>query len=241
MIEKAFILAAGLGKRLRPYTDTMPKPMVPINNRPIIDYAIEELAENGVKEIVVNTSYCAEVLQNHLAKTDHLNIIISHEKERLETGGGIKKALHHFGDDAFYIINGDALWQDPSEIDQAAIKKLAALWDDTKMDILLLCMDCNNFEAKEINGDYHFDTSGRATRSHDKSGTHMFTGIRICHPRIFNDSPDGYFSFLELMDKAEAEQRLYATDYTGVWHHISTAEDLERVDRIYKEKSHAAE
>lgn len=240
MIDKAFILAAGLGKRLRPYTDTMPKPMVPINNRPIIDYAVEDLANHGVNQIVVNTSYCAGVIHDHFVGDSKAEIILSHEEERLETGGGIKKALHYFGDEAFYIINGDALWQDPLESHKGALNQLASVWDASKMDILLLCMDCNDFEAKEVNGDYHIDKNSMATRSHDKTGTHMFTGIRICHPRIFDGSPDGYFSFLELMDKAEESGRLYAAEYKGIWHHISTAEDLERVDKIYKEASHAA-
>lgn len=240
MIEKAFILAAGLGSRLRPYTDTMPKPMVPVNGQPIIDYAIADLAAHGVREIIVNTSYCAEILQNHLKAIDSAKIIISHEDERLETGGGIKKALHHFGDEAFYIINGDALWQDPTQSHKGALSQLATLWDSSKMDILLLCMDCKDFEAYEVNGDYTIGADGKAQRSLDKSGSHMFTGVRICHPRVFEGSPDGYFSFLELMDKAQANDSLYAANYEGLWHHISTPEDLARVDAHYREEQHAA-
>ncbi|MAH05519.1 MAG: nucleotidyl transferase [Alphaproteobacteria bacterium] len=235
MIEKAFILAAGLGTRLRPYTDKAPKPMVHIGGKPIIAHTIDALAAQGVKEIVVNTSHLAHVIEDYLKTIDSPRIIISHEDERLETGGGIKKALHHFGDDPFYIINGDALWQDPEDDHEAALALLAHNWDSTKMDLLLLCMDCKKFEAKEINGDYTITADGRATRNKDKNGTHMFSGIRICHPRLFDDAPDGYFSFLELMDKAETSNRLYALPYQGVWHHISTVDDLKRVDALYQE------
>ena len=235
MIEKAFILAAGLGTRLRPYTDHAPKPMVHIGGKPIIAHTIEALAAQGVKEIVVNTSHLAHVIEDYLKTIDSPRIIISHEDERLETGGGIKKALHHFGDAPFYIINGDALWQDPQDADQAALALLSNNWDDAKMDLLLLCMDCTKFDAKEVHGDYTIAPDGQATRDKDKNGTHMFSGIRICHPRLFDGAPDGYFSFLKLMDKAEAHQRLYALPYQGIWHHISTVDDLKRVDAIYQE------
>jgi MurNAc alpha-1-phosphate uridylyltransferase len=240
MIKRGFILAAGEGTRLRPHTDTMPKPMVKIAGMPIIDYTIKALEQVGVQDIVVNTCYKAEILEAHLNQRSQPNIIISPEDTRLETGGGIKKALSYFNDEPFYIINGDALWQDPKQSHNGALTRLASLWDSEKMDILLLCMDCNNFEAKEINGDYIIDDNGLAQRDLSKQGTHMFTGIRICHPRIFEDSPEGAFSFLELMDKAEKNGRLYACGYEGQWHHISTAEDLARVDTHYRESANAA-
>ena len=240
MIKRGFILAAGEGTRLRPHKDTMPKPLVKIAGLPIIDYTIEALQQVGVQDIVVNTCYKAEVIEAHLSARTQPNIIISPEDTRLETGGGIKKALHHFNDEPFYIINGDALWQDAKPSHNGALTQLASLWDAEKMDVLLLCIDCNNFEAKEINGDYTISDNGRAKRRLDKTGSHMFTGLRICHPRIFEGCPEGAFSFLELMDKAEANGRLYAGAYDGQWHHISTADDLARVDALYREAINGA-
>ena len=221
--RKAFILAAGKGTRLRPYTDTIPKPMVEVGGKSIIRRTIEKLAKTGVTHIIVNLHHLAEVLEGHLKEISNPAIALSPESDLLETGGGIKQALHHFGDAPFYIINGDALW-DEGEI--PALDKLARVWDDEAMDILLLLQPTHRMELTGAVGDYHLAEDGKATRAKDKNGSHMFAGIRIAHPRIFDGAPDGAFSFLSLMDKAEREGRLYGVEHSGHWYHISTPEDL---------------
>lgn len=226
---RAFILAAGKGTRLRPHTDTMPKPMVDIAGTSIIRRTIAKLAEAGVTEIVVNIHHLGDVLEAHLKDVKDARIILSREEDLLETGGGIKKALHHFGDEPFYIINGDALW-DEGEI--PALEKLAHSWND-KMDILLLLQPTQRMELTGAVGDYHL-VEGKARRAKDKSGDHMFAGIRIAHPRIFDGSPDGAFSFLTLMDKAEEQRRLYGLAHSGHWYHISTPEDLQSVNDAFR-------
>lgn len=228
--DKAFILAAGKGTRLRPYTDTLPKPMVEVAGKSIIRRTIEKLGQAGVSTVVVNLHHLAEVLEDHLKGMSTPAIVLSPESDLLETGGGIKLGLHHFNDAPFYIINGDALW-DEGEI--PALDKLAHVWDGETMDILLLLQPTHRMELTGAIGDYHLASDGKATRAKDKNGSHMFAGVRIAHPRIFEGSPDGAFSFLALMDKAEREGRLYGIEHSGHWYHISTPEDLESVNALF--------
>ncbi len=215
-VDRAFILAAGKGTRLRPYTDTMPKPMVPIAGASIIMRTVEKLRAAGVKKIIVNTHHLADVIESHLAEIKDPQIIISREEELLDTGGGVKRALPHFGSDPFFIVNGDALW------------------DDARMDILLFLEPKSKMAESQFVGDYHLMPDGSAIRAKDKAGTHMFAGVRLAHPRIFKDSPDGAFSFLHLMDAAENAGRLYAMPHNAAWYHISTPEDLQDADRIFR-------
>lgn len=230
--DKAFILAAGMGTRLRPHTDVMPKPMVSIAGKSIIHRTIAKLKQEGVKEIVINLYYLADVLEEHLKDIQEPCIILSHEDELLDTGGGIKKALSHFDNKPFYIINGDALWDDKLP---PALTRLSSLWNDEKMDILMLLEPKDKMIAGFV-GDYNCDANGMATRNKDKNGEFMFAGVRIAHPRIFKDSPDGKFSFLSLMDKAQEQQRLYGMVHDDAWYHISTPEDLDMVSALYKKR-----
>lgn len=235
--DKAFILAAGMGSRLRPYTDTMPKPMVPVAGKSIIHRTLEKLAKEGVSEVVVNAHYLAPILQDHLKLLQHPKIIFSHEEELLDTGGGVKKMLHIFGDQPFYMINGDALWEENPR--NTALSRLSAAWDTNRMDMILLLQKSEVMTLTHGVGDYDLMPDGRAVRRSDKGGTHMFAGIRILHPRLFEGTPDGAFSFLSLMDKAQQNDRLFAIEHDGQWHHISTPEELERVDAAYRKEGRA--
>jgi N-acetyl-alpha-D-muramate 1-phosphate uridylyltransferase len=227
----AFILAAGMGTRLRPYTDTIPKPMVEINGKSIIHRTIEKLKSEGVTKIVVNVHHLADVLKNHLLRMDGIEIIISHEDVLLDTGGGIKRALYHFNDAPFYIINGDALWDDKNP---CALSRLSGLWDDSKMDILLM-LQPQNLMPEGFVGDYDC-ANNIVTRNLEKQGFHMFAGVRIAHPRIFDESPDGAFSFLTLMDAAQSKGQLHGMIHDDAWYHISTPRDLETVNQLFQKR-----
>ena len=226
--EQAFILAAGRGERLRPYTDNVPKPMVNVGGETLIDRTLDKLVDAGVTHVTINLSYKAEILQKHLARRKAPYIYYSFEEEPLDTGGGVKNAIRMFGNKPFFVIAGDALWVDPPE--ENILKSLAKKWDDKNMDILTYMQPIERMRLTNGLGDYDLSEDGKVIRSHDKTGKYMWTNIRINHPRIFKDAPDGSFSFLELMDKAEAEGRFYALENPGDWHHISTPEDLERVN-----------
>lgn len=226
--DHAFILAAGMGKRLRPYTDSVPKPMVAVGGRPIIDRTIDRLIGAGVKHITVNTHYMADAIENHLRQRNDVEIIFSREETLLDTGGGIKKALHTMGGKPFYVIAGDAVWTDGPSGD--SLLRLADAWHPQTMDILTLMQPLSGMVLTDGVGDFDIAPDGRTIRRPDKSGAYMWTNIRINSPAVFNDTPDGAFSFLQLMDRTEAAGRFHALEHDGQWHHISTAAELERVN-----------
>lgn len=265
--ETAFLLAAGKGTRLRPHTDHTPKPMVPVAGESIIRRTLKKLARSGVTKTVINLHHLGTVLEEHLKDWQEPSIVFSHEDELLETGGSARKALPLIGTEPFYMINGDALWEDdgaegseeilrgsagesPTNItahnlsagtgsataaeNYTALSALAALWDAGKMDILLLLQPVAAMALTIGVGDYTLDENGIAHRARQRDGDMMFTGIRIVHPRIFKDTPGDAFSFLTLMDRAEEQGRLYGLAHQGQWHHISTPEELSRVDAHYR-------
>ncbi len=232
---KAFILAAGFGTRLRPYTDDKPKPMVEVNGRSLIYRTLDKLRTAKISEVVVNVHYKADILVQHLnnytAQHGDIIIHISQESDILDTGGGVKNALHYFEDKPFYVIAGDNLWED-SQI--SALERLAKVWDSSKMDILTLMQPLENMKLTKGVGDYDLLENGLVRRSIDKNGSYMWSNIRLNHPIIYKDVKSYKFSFLDIMDKCEAKGRFYALIHNGNWHHISTPEDLRSVDEYYK-------
>lgn len=233
--EKAFILAAGFGTRMRPYTDYVPKPMVEVAGRSLIYRTLDKLVAAGVKDVVVNMHYLADVLQKHLEAYPQQSIKIhtSFEPEILDTAGGITNVLPFFGDDPFFVIAGDALWTDGAV---PALARLAQQWDDGRMDIMTLMQPLGRMYLTKGVGDYDVLEGGHVRRSHDKTGSAMWTNIRLNHPRIFKDIPKGPQSFLGVMGACEAAGRFYAFEHDGDWHHISTPADLEAVNAVFREE-----
>lgn len=232
--EKAFILAAGEGRRLRPYTHHCPKPMVKIAGQTLIDRALSQLAADNIQDVVVNLHYLGHMLRQHLASRDDFKITLSEEEQLLDTGGGIKKMIAEMGADPFFVTSGDAFWTDGPK--QTAIQRMCDMWDSTKMDILILLQPIENMKLTKGLGDYEIADDGKAVRSADKTGTHMWTSLRICAPHVFDQTPHGAFSFLEILDRCENEGRLYALVHDADWHHISTPDDLERVHNAIVEE-----
>ena len=232
--NKAFILAAGLGTRLRPYTDDRPKPLVEVAGRTLLDRTLDHLHDAGVNEAVLNLHYLPEKIPEHLKSRNDFTFHYSTENDLLDTGGGIKKALEYF-DDPFFVLSGDGLWNNSSGAN--TLQTMVDTWNPEVMDILILLQPVSNMKLTHGVGDYDINEDGRAIRSLDKTGKYMFTSMRINHPRIFKNTPDGAFSYLDLLDKAQYEGRLYGLIHEGDWHHISTPADLERVNEAYKEPS----
>lgn len=235
--NKAFILAAGLGTRMRPLTDERPKPMVEINGRSLIYHILDRLRQIQVLDVVVNTHYFADMLRTHLEEymrdNPQMNITISHEENILDTGGGIAKALLHFEDENFFVIAGDAYWEDSSV---PALQVLVDAWDQRKMDVLSWMQSTDSMSLTKGVGDYDIARDGRVKRSLDKSGTHMWTNIRINSARIYIDLPVKNLSVLPTLDHVEKNGRYYAIETDSIWHHISTPEDLARVNDAVKGK-----
>lgn len=229
--EKAFILAAGYGTRMRPLTNARPKPLVEIAGRPLLDYILDHLLDAEIREVVVNAHYHGDQIIGWAAdrsKRFDLPIHVSVEEVLLETGGGVKKALPYFDGAPFYVTVGDAFWVNaPGE---NSLLTLAENWNPDVMDMLITLQDIETMVLTKGLGDYELNVDGRCVRSLDKTGTYMFSNIRINHPRVFDDTPEGSFSFLECLDKTESQGRLYGLAHAGDWHHISTPEDLARVN-----------
>lgn len=228
MTQTAFILAAGKGTRLRPYTNNLPKPMVTIKGKPLIEHIHDKCIEIGIKNIIINLFYLGEKITNHFKNNIETKIDFSVEEKILDTGGGIKNALHLIKEEEFFLINGDAFWIDaPNE---KTLQTVMDQWNPDDMDILLLLEPVENMTLTGAIGDYDIDADGRTIRSKDKTGKYMFTGVRLTKKSIFINTPDGPFSFLELMDKAQKNGKLYGVIHKGDWHHISTPQDLESVN-----------
>lgn len=237
-IEKAFILAAGLGTRMQPITFSIPKPMVEVAGQSLLSRTLDGLIEAGIKEVVINTHHLPQHIRGILSERKDIAINFSHEPVLLDTAGGIKKMLRIFGNDPFYVLSGDGLWTDRKG--ENALKKLASTWNPNTMDILILLQPVCSMTLTAGVGDYDIRPDGRALRSRGRNGTHMFTSMRINHPRIFAGLTAAPSSYLPLLDRAESQGRLFAIEHTGEWHHISTPEDLKAVDTAFKERNNAA-
>ena len=183
---------------------------------------------------MINTHYLADKIPAALKNYAGLNIEYSYEPEILDTGGGLKKALPFFKNEPFFVLSGDGLWDDGP--DETTLKQMSAHWNPETMDILIALQPTHTMHLTQGVGDYDIDSEGRALRAHDRNGAHMFTSMRIHHPRIFDNAPNEPFSYLKLLDEAQNNKRLYGIIHDGAWHHISTPDDLTSVNAHYSDK-----
>jgi len=217
------VLAAGLGTRLRPVTETIPKPLIEINGRALIDHAIDRLALAGVERVVVNTHYKAAMMAAHLARRDHPRIELSEEAELLDTGGGVARALPLLGE-AFFVVNSDVFWLDGKEF---ALLRLASAFDPASMDAVLLLQRRVTAIGYEGDGDFFLDPAGRPRRRREREvAPYLFAGIQLLHHRLFDEVPGPIFSLVRLFDRAEAAGRLGAIVHDGEWYHVGTPQGL---------------
>lgn len=224
------ILAAGRGERLRPLTDTMPKPMIPVAGRSMIDRSMDRLAKHGVRRIVVNVHHLGEQIAAHLGSRAQ----IVREDRLLETGGSVKNALPLLGDGPYFILNGDGLWRDGA---QPMLSRMEAAWDPARMDALLLLHPIETAIGREAKdrGDYFLEADGRARhRGSAASAPYLFASVSICDSRLMRNSPDGPFSLLKLWTRVEAEGRLFGLVHDGDWFHVGTPQALAEAERLLK-------
>jgi len=239
LIKKGFVLAAGLGTRMRHLTENCPKPLLTVNGKTMLDYALDSLVRAGVEEAVVNTFYFAEQVEAQLAKRSDIKITVSREDELLETGGGVKKAIEFFGNEPFYVLNSDVIWLDG---EKDSLTEMADKWDSDKMDLMLLLHHVKTAQFHDDVADYYMEEKfdkpvmtkyGRS----DKEPNYIVAGPRIVHPRLFDGFHAGKKSFLELFIKAEDKGTLYGLHHEGEWFHIGTPEALEEANKIFARKS----
>ncbi len=223
-LNRAMVLAAGLGVRMRPITLTQPKPLIPIGGRSMLDRALDELAGIGVGDVVVNVHYLAPLIEEHLRNRDRPTIRISFEAALLETGGGVTNALSLLGDEPFFVVNGDVLWRNGR---QPSLAQLAEAWDPVRMDGLLLLHPTATACGYSGPGDFFPLADGRLERRGQRpSAPMLFAGLQILHPRLFIDAPTGAFSLNILYDRAIATERLFGVLHRGGWCHVGTPADI---------------
>jgi N-acetyl-alpha-D-muramate 1-phosphate uridylyltransferase len=217
------VLAAGLGTRLRPVTDAIPKPLVEINGRPLLDHALDRLTAAGVESVVVNVHYKARMLAERLARLDRPRIELSEEAELLDTGGGVAQALPLLGE-AFFVVNGDVFWLDNKD---SVLLRLAGAFDPAAMDGVLLLQRTVTAVGYDGSGDYFLDPLGKPRRRREREvAPYLFAGIQLLHRRLFDAAPGRVFSLVRLFDRAEAAGRLSAIVHDGEWYHVGTPEGL---------------
>lgn len=222
--KNAMVLAAGFGKRLRPITEKLPKPLVQVHGRTLIDRTIDRLEDAGVTKVVVNVHHLGEQISRHMLDRESPEIVISREKEILDTGGGIANALPLLGDEPFFASNADTLWLNGS---QDALKRMTLEWDSDKMDGLLLLHSTVEAYGYSGRGDFCADPMGLLTRRPESEvSPFLYTGVQILHPRMFDGIDDDIFSMNLLYNRAMENQRLYGIIHDGEWFHVGTPEGL---------------
>jgi MurNAc alpha-1-phosphate uridylyltransferase len=219
--SRAFVLAAGLGQRMRPLTNTKPKPLIEVNGRPLIDYGFDRLREAQCELAVVNVHYLADQIEAWAKQQKWPRIVISNEREeRLDTGGGIAKALHLLGDKPFFVLNSDSFWID-GQI--PALERLKQRWADARMDCLLLLCPLEKTVGFDGQGDFVIGPNGRLARCADANGKPLaYIGAYLVHPRLFHDCPSGKFSMNMIWNRAISGGRLYGLEHEGIWLHVGT-------------------
>jgi len=219
MPRRAMVLAAGMGVRMKPLTDRIPKPLVKVGGKPMIDYVLDRLDAVGVERVVINVHYLADVLERHLA--GRKNIVISDERDQiLETGGGVVRALPLLGAAAFFLVNSDTIWIDGV---QPNLARLAAAFDAKRMDALLLLAPTATSVGYSGRGDYAMAPSGELERRGERAVVpFVYAGAAIFSPALFVDAPTGPFSLTRLFNRAEEAGRLHGLRLEGVWMHVGT-------------------
>ena len=225
----AMILAAGLGTRMRPLTDKMPKPLVRVAGKPLLDHVLDRLGDVGVTKAVVNVHYLPDKIVQHVANRKQPQVVISDERDVvLGTGGGVVKALPLLGGAPFYHLNADTMWIDGV---QPNLSRLADAFDPSRMDILLLMAPTANSIGYSGCGDYGMNADGSLRkRKEHQVVPFVYAGVAIMSPAIFANAPKGEFSLTKIFDAANDQERLFGLRLDGLWMHVGTPEAIQAAE-----------
>ena len=229
MIRSAMILAAGRGERMRPLTDTTPKPMIPVAGRSMLDRSMDRLQQHGIRNLVINVHHLGEQIASHVGPA---RAHVIREDKLLETGGSVKNALPLLGEEPFFVLNGDGLWTDGAV---PMLKRLETAWNPARMDALLLLHPMADAIGREPSdrGDYFLDDNGKARhRGAEPTAPYLFASISICDSRLFRNAPDGPFSLVKLWHRAQAAGHLYGMVHDGKWFHVGTPRALAEAEQV---------
>lgn len=229
-LTHGMVLAAGLGLRMRPLTETTPKPLLTLEGRPLLDRALDGFAAAGIGQAVVNAHWLADQVAAAIAGRAAPRCVLQREAVLLETGGGVLRALPQLGAGPFVVANGDSVWLDGPT---PALIRLAAAFDPERMDGLLLLVRAAQVEGEVGRGDFLVDPLGAIRRPREREiAPYIFAGVQILSPALFTGAPgpDVPFSLNLLYDRAMENGRLFALVHDGHWFHLSTPPDLERAE-----------
>jgi MurNAc alpha-1-phosphate uridylyltransferase len=233
--DTAMVMAAGLGKRMRPLTATRPKPLVELAGKALIDHVLDRLRTAGVSKIVVNVHYLADSLEAHLAnKADDFDVKVSDERSQLlETGGGMIRAEPMIDADPFLAVNSDNFWIDgPAD----TLRLLASHWREGEMDALLLLVPQARAGNHVGQGDFHMGADGKLSRRRKgRVAPYVFTGIQMVAKRLLRDAPDGPFSTNILWDRAIAEGRCFGAVHQGLWFDVGSPAAITATERALQD------
>jgi N-acetyl-alpha-D-muramate 1-phosphate uridylyltransferase len=223
-IKAAMVLAAGFGTRMRPLTDRLPKPLVKLAGRTLLDHVLDRIADAGIEHAVVNVHHFAGQIEAHLMTRTAPKITISDEREAiLETGGGVKQALPHFGGRPFLVHNSDSVWIES----KANLRSLMSAWAPRKMSALLLLAQRDSSIGYEARGDFHLDGLARLKRKvAGEEAPYIYAGAAILKPQLFEGIAERAFSLNAIFDRAISENGLYGAVLEGTWMHVGTPEAL---------------
>ncbi|UDF31399.1 UNVERIFIED_ORG: nucleotidyltransferase family protein [Roseateles sp. XES5] len=233
-IEDAMVLAAGLGTRLRPITDTMPKPLVPIAGKPMIDYGLDALAEAGVKRAVVNVHHFADQMKTHLANRMAPEIILSDETDRLmNSGGGLAKGLKLLGRGPVLVMNADLFWIGETPGEETNLQRLSDAFDPDSMDMLMLCVNLEDTTGHNGKKDFSMGGEGRLARYSEESGNPVvYAGAIAMMPALFDDAPDDAFNLNIYFDRAIEKGRLFGLMLEGHWITVGTPDAIGAAEAV---------
>ncbi|MCO6187982.1 nucleotidyltransferase family protein [Rhizobium sp. L1K21] len=227
-IEHAMVLAAGLGTRMRPITDTTPKPLVKIGGKAMIDYALDSLHHAGVETAVVNVHHLADQMLAHLAERQAPKIIISDERAALmNSGGGLAKGLKLLPSGPLFVMNADLFWVGEPNDEMSNLEKLAAFFDPKKMDMALLCVKNEHTTGHNGKLDFSLGDDGKLTRyADDHLNPVVYAGAIAMLSSFLDDAPDEAFNLNIYFDKAIKTGRLYGMELKGHWITVGTPDAI---------------
>ncbi|RFB79088.1 nucleotidyltransferase family protein [Methylovirgula sp. 4M-Z18] len=227
--DRAMVFAAGLGKRMRPVTDRVPKPLIQVAGKTMLDHMLDRLADAGISKAVVNVHYLADQIEAQLAGRQHPKIVISDERaELLDQGGGIKKALPQLGSEPFFICNTDALW---IEGPKSNMGRMLEHWDPAKMDVLLLVAETATSVGVDWPGDFTMAPDGRLTKREErKVAPFVYAGVGIIKPELFAGEQADVFRLAPYFFDAAEQGRLFGLRLDGIWLHVGTPQAIHEAE-----------
>jgi MurNAc alpha-1-phosphate uridylyltransferase len=222
------VFAAGLGTRMRPITDTTPKPLVSVAGKSLIDRALDDFEAAGVDTAIVNVHHLADQIESHLAARTRPNIVISNERALLlDQGGGIKKVLPLIGAEPFFICNTDAFWFDAP---QSNLVTLAQAWDPEEMDAALLLAPTRGSVGVDWEGDFDLSTEGRIIRRVGPK-PYVYSGVGLLKPGLLADETRDVFKLAPFLFAAAEKGRLFGVVSSGLWLHVGTVAAIAEAEK----------